>query len=103
MAGEKPPDVVTPASPLPWTFGALTLANPGRERMIRSAEDVLVARMYCGWGGHPSIPEMDANARYIVTACNAFPELLELLRSIRRDASAYQWHATIDKVLTHGG
>jgi hypothetical protein len=40
-------------------------------------------------------PDSIANAQLIAAA----PALLDLLKHIRRDASAYQWHAVVDAAI----
>lgn len=64
-------------TPLPW------IVSTQNERLILSAKGDAVATVLAG------IPfaEQDANAAFIVTACNAYPELVEALQNVLADAS----------------
>jgi queuine/archaeosine tRNA-ribosyltransferase len=63
----------------PWTLGKGTVR-------IRNAENVLVAECYTTGNSirYPIKEEREANAEFIVHACNAHAKLVEALKDIRK-------------------
>lgn len=62
----------TPGTPLPWNL------NPGDETKIMAVH-LTIARADCGGLSGIRVNTAEANAAYIVHACNLYPELLEAL------------------------
>lgn len=65
----------TPGTPLPWNL------NPGDETKIMAVH-LTIARADCGGLSGIRVNTAEANAAYIVHACNLYPELLEALQWI---------------------
>ena len=73
---------VGPGTPLPWHNGWESTISHGSSDF---AEIPLPSGwIESAWVGSNATAESEANARYIVTACNAFPELLEALEEVLR-------------------
>lgn len=80
---------VQPASPLPWSI------RSGPFCEVEDAAGLLVADCIAYGEG----PAATANTLYIVTACNAFPALVEALLKLSNEAHGFLSMADTD---THG-
>ncbi|MDB5656130.1 MAG: hypothetical protein JWQ94_3743 [Tardiphaga sp.] len=65
---------MTEHSALPWFLGSNAASNYGSE--IHSSATVKAKRVVCRNGG----PDRDANAAFIVKACNSYEAMFEALR-----------------------
>lgn len=88
-ADSVPPATVTPANPLPWHVSQRNASDdPESVCGIGCAEGWIVADLWGSCvpreseGDHFDTNLAHQNARYIVTACNAFPALVEALRAV---------------------
>ncbi len=88
MTAKQAPEGVggpTPVSPLPWHVFASRFAAEHRNAVeINDADGLTLA-----WAQKfvpPYTQQSEANARYIVHACNCFSELLEALEGICAEA-----------------
>ena len=70
---------IKPATPLPWHVGLRQA-----EQIVYDAKGWAVANATV-YHGAADVAETKANARYIAHACNAYPRLVEALRTLEKD------------------
>lgn len=87
MSERKRTAASTPGTPLPWIVGAFDMIWPASDIEYRDGmwrEKVPEPRIIASASKGSMLPNEDrANAAYIVTACNAFPALVEALKAAK--------------------
>jgi hypothetical protein len=82
---------LTPASPLPWH------ACDPHPHLVRDKRGTAIFECWFrGEWQRGDTPDAEQNARYIVTACNAFPELVEALRQLDEFQCTYHGYTQDD-------
>ena len=74
-------------TPTPWSVRAAR-NDEGYGLLICDEDQTILARMDTWLGSTPEA-EMEANAAFIVRACNSHAALVEALKAIREEATAY--------------